>query len=133
LPVALLGQCMALARLLQPTILVIEDADLTARMREQMDDAREEVLLNKLLNEMDGLREDADILFVLTTNRPEQLETALASRPVGSIRRSRFLCLTKSAASGWSGFTARSSLCRSRSCARRCGGPRASAPPSSRS
>ena len=28
-------------------------------------------MLNKLLNEMDGLKEDADILFVLTTNRPE--------------------------------------------------------------
>ena len=36
---------------------------------------------NKLLNEMDGLKEDADILFVLTTNRPEQLEGALANRP----------------------------------------------------
>jgi ATP-dependent 26S proteasome regulatory subunit len=34
-----------------------------------------------LLNEMDGLKEDADILFVLTTNRPEQLEGALANRP----------------------------------------------------
>jgi ATP-dependent 26S proteasome regulatory subunit len=30
---------------------------------------------------MDGLKEDADILFVLTTNRPEQLEGALADRP----------------------------------------------------
>jgi ATP-dependent 26S proteasome regulatory subunit len=38
-------------------------------------------LLNKLLNEMDGLKEDAEILFVLTTNRPEQLESALAGRP----------------------------------------------------
>jgi ATP-dependent 26S proteasome regulatory subunit len=37
--------------------------------------------LNRLLNEMDGLKQDADILFVLTTNRPEQLESALASRP----------------------------------------------------
>jgi len=38
-------------------------------------------LLNALLNEMDGLKQDADILFVLTTNRPEQLESALAGRP----------------------------------------------------
>ena len=38
-------------------------------------------MLNALLNEMDGLKEDAEILFVLTTNRPEQLESALASRP----------------------------------------------------
>jgi ATP-dependent 26S proteasome regulatory subunit len=30
---------------------------------------------------MDGLRESADILFILTTNRPEMLEAALASRP----------------------------------------------------
>jgi ATP-dependent 26S proteasome regulatory subunit len=38
-------------------------------------------MLNGLLNEMDGLKQDADILFILTTNRPEQLESALASRP----------------------------------------------------
>jgi ATP-dependent 26S proteasome regulatory subunit len=30
---------------------------------------------------MDGLKEEADILFVLTTNRPQALEMALASRP----------------------------------------------------
>jgi ATP-dependent 26S proteasome regulatory subunit len=30
---------------------------------------------------MDGLKEDADILFLLTTNRPESLERALSSRP----------------------------------------------------
>jgi ATP-dependent 26S proteasome regulatory subunit len=41
----------------------------------------EESLLNRLLNEMDGLKENADILFVLTTNRPEELEGALAGRP----------------------------------------------------
>jgi hypothetical protein len=32
-------------------------------------------------NEMDGLREDAVVLFILTTNRPDQLEPALVSRP----------------------------------------------------
>jgi ATP-dependent 26S proteasome regulatory subunit len=41
----------------------------------------DESMLNELLNEMDGLKQDADILFVLTTNRPEQLEGALAGRP----------------------------------------------------
>jgi ATP-dependent 26S proteasome regulatory subunit len=30
---------------------------------------------------MDGLREDADVLFILTTNRPDQIEPALVSRP----------------------------------------------------
>ena len=72
---------MSLARLLQPAMVVIEDADLIARDREQMGSACDEVMLNELLNEMDGLKQDADILFVLTTNRPEQLESALASRP----------------------------------------------------
>ena len=46
-----------------------------------MDGACNEVLLNRLLNEMDGLQENADILFVLTTNRPQDLEAALAQRP----------------------------------------------------
>jgi ATP-dependent Clp protease adapter protein ClpS/histone H3/H4 len=75
------AQYMSLARLLQPAMVVIEDADLVARDRDQMNSACDEVMLNELLNEMDGLKQDADILFVLTTNRPEQLESALASRP----------------------------------------------------
>jgi ATP-dependent Clp protease adapter protein ClpS len=78
--IGLLGQYMSLARLLQPAMVVIEDVDLIARDRERMGSC-EESMLNKLLNEMDGLKEDADILFVLTTNRPEQLEGALANRP----------------------------------------------------
>ena len=36
--------------------------------------------LNLLLNEMDGLAPEARVLFVLTTNRPEVLEPALAAR-----------------------------------------------------
>jgi ATP-dependent 26S proteasome regulatory subunit len=79
--VGLLGEYMTLARLLQPSMVVIEDADLIARERTSMGSACEELLLNKLLNEMDGLKEAADILFVLTTNRPETLEAALSSRP----------------------------------------------------
>ena len=79
--VGLLATYMQLARFLQPAIVVIEDVDLIARDRERMGGPCEESLLNKLLNEMDGLREDAAILFVLTTNRPEHLEAALASRP----------------------------------------------------
>lgn len=79
--VALLSQYLTLARLLQPSIVVIEDVDLIARERSKIGDVRSEVLLNKLLNEMDGLKEDCAILFILTTNRPEQLEQALASRP----------------------------------------------------
>jgi AAA+ superfamily predicted ATPase len=79
--VGLLAEYMTLARLLQPSLVVIEDVDLIARDRANMGSPCEEVLLNKLLNEMDGLKADADVLFVLTTNRPEALEAALASRP----------------------------------------------------
>ena len=77
----LLPEYMALARLLQPAVVVIEDADLIARERTERDSACDEVMLNRLLNEMDGLRERADVFFILTTNRPETLEPALASRP----------------------------------------------------
>lgn len=77
----ILPEYMALARLLQPTLVVIEDADLVARDRGERADACDEVLLNRLLNELDGLRERADLFFILTTNRPETLEPALASRP----------------------------------------------------
>lgn len=79
--VALLGEYFTLARFLQPSIMVIEDVDLIARERTHMHGPYEEALLNKLLNEMDGLREDAEVLFILTTNRPDQIEPALVSRP----------------------------------------------------
>ena len=79
--VALLSEYMLLARLLQPSIVMIEDVDLIARDRSNMDSPCEEVMLNKLLNEMDGMKTDAEVLFILTTNRPQQLEAALASRP----------------------------------------------------
>jgi cell division protease FtsH len=76
-----LQQYMLLARTLQPSIVVLEDVDLVGRSREGMNSPKTEVLLNRLLNEMDGLHDDADVLFILTTNRPEEIEEALASRP----------------------------------------------------
>jgi hypothetical protein len=79
--VGLIDEYFRLARFLQPAMMIVEDVDLIARNREHMRVPGEEVLLNKLLNEMDGLREDADVLFILTTNRPDQLEPALAARP----------------------------------------------------
>jgi len=79
--VGLLEEYMQLARFLQPAMVVLEDVDLIARARTSMRNPCEESLLNRLLNEMDGLREDAMVLFILTTNRPDQLEEALTSRP----------------------------------------------------
>ncbi len=67
-----------LATALQPAMVVLEDVDLVALDRSY--DETNAVLL-ELLNAMDGLDEDHDLIFILTTNRPELLEPALASRP----------------------------------------------------
>ncbi len=75
-----LGEAIQTARLLQPAMVVIEDVDLIAADRDGPWQHRPS-LLNHLLNEMDGLEPDARVLFVLTTNRPEVLEPALAGRP----------------------------------------------------
>lgn len=69
-----------LARALQPSTVILEDVDLFAQDRESSDQCAGPLLF-ELLNQMDGLAEDADILFILTTNRPESLEPALAARP----------------------------------------------------
>ena len=69
-----------LARMLAPATVVLEDVDLIGTQRNQQTvDAN--ALLFELLNQMDGLSDDVDVLFVLTTNRPDILEPALASRP----------------------------------------------------
>lgn len=69
-----------MARILAPSTVVVEDVDLIAQER-GMPGVQTQPLLFELLNEMDGLREDVDVLFVLTTNRPDILEPALAARP----------------------------------------------------
>jgi hypothetical protein len=68
----------ALARELEPAMVVLEDVDLVARERMYSDSGP---VLFVLLNEMDGLAPDADVVFLLTTNRPDVLEPALAARP----------------------------------------------------
>jgi ATP-dependent 26S proteasome regulatory subunit len=77
----LLEQACAMARTLQPATVVLEDVDLIAEERSRQNAGGCAPLLFELLNQMDGLADDADILFVLTTNRPDLLEPALAARP----------------------------------------------------
>jgi ATP-dependent 26S proteasome regulatory subunit len=60
-------------------MIVVEDVDLIAERRDHYQG--ETPLMFTLLNEMDGLAEDADVVFLLTTNRADLLEPALASRP----------------------------------------------------
>jgi ATP-dependent 26S proteasome regulatory subunit len=74
----LVRESCVLARLLQPALVVIEDVDLIATDRAQNFDT---MLLHDLMDEMDGLGPKADVIFLLTTNRPRMLETALAARP----------------------------------------------------
>ncbi len=76
-----LPRYMALAKSLQPSIVVLEDVDLIGRARDMHSVNATEAMLNNLLNEMDGLATTADVLFILTTNRPEIIEPALAMRP----------------------------------------------------
>jgi hypothetical protein len=75
-----LEQACRLARLLEPATVILEDVDLIGSEREKQT-AGTNALLFELLNQMDGLADDADVLFLLTTNRHENLEQALAARP----------------------------------------------------
>lgn len=69
-----------IARLLTPATIILEDVDLIGTERDSQA-VGPNALLFELLNQMDGLADDADLLFILTTNRPEILEPALATRP----------------------------------------------------
>jgi len=72
-------QAAALARRLQPSMVVLEDVDLVGMDRDFSDGSNP--LLFSLLEAMDGVGADADVTFVLTTNRADILEVALADRP----------------------------------------------------
>jgi hypothetical protein len=74
-----IGEACSVARVLAPSVVVIEDVDLIAEERGPR--MGQHPLLFQLLNEMDGLGEDLDVTFLLTTNRPDLLEAALAARP----------------------------------------------------
>ena len=74
-----IGGIAELARDLQPAVIVLEDVDLVAEHR-GFGPGSSPVLFD-LLDAMDGAAADADVLFVLTTNRADLLEPALAARP----------------------------------------------------
>jgi ATP-dependent 26S proteasome regulatory subunit len=76
--VQLVRESCRMARLLAPSVLVLEDVDLIATDREQ---SRDTTLLHDLMDELDGLGPRAAVVVLLTTNRPEVLERALAARP----------------------------------------------------
>jgi hypothetical protein len=73
------GSVTELARDLAPSVVVLEDVDLVAEERSM--GPRSSPVLFDLLDAMDGAAADADLLFLLTTNRADLLEPALAARP----------------------------------------------------
>lgn len=75
----LVGLAAETARALQPAVVVLEDCDLIAEDRSFHDGPQP--LLFDVLDAMDGLGSDADVVFLLTTNRADLLERALAQRP----------------------------------------------------
>ena len=73
------GAVTEMARALAPAVMVLEDVDLVAEDRSM--GPRSNPVLFDLLDAMDGAAGDADLLFLLTTNRADLLELALAARP----------------------------------------------------
>ncbi len=79
---AYVAQAAQIARAHQPAIVVLEDVDLIAEDRDHGPyGGGSSPLLFTLLDAMDGLDQDADVVFLLTTNRAEALERALSQRP----------------------------------------------------
>jgi ATP-dependent 26S proteasome regulatory subunit len=67
------------AHALQPSVVVLEDVDLIAEQRDMA--FGPQPLLFTLLDAIDGLTSEADVAFVLTTNRVDLIEAALTQRP----------------------------------------------------
>ena len=76
----MIGLACTMARLLQPSVVILEDVDLIAPDR-SFGPVGGHPLLFEVLNQIDGLGDDVDVTFVLTTNRVDILERALSERP----------------------------------------------------
>jgi len=74
----LIRESCQVARMLAPSLVLLEDVDLIGEDRASN---RCPVVLQDLMDEMDGLGTKAEVIFLLTTNRPEVLEPALSGRP----------------------------------------------------
>ena len=71
-----ISEACAIARTLQPSVVVVEDVELAAGPHAPLDP-----LLLQLLSQMEGIGDDSDVTFLLTTKRADLLEEALAARP----------------------------------------------------
>jgi len=73
-----INSVFSFARLLQPTVLFLEDVDLLFASREIN---LYSTALGDMLDQMDGLRSHENISVVLTTNAIDRLEAAIKDRP----------------------------------------------------
>jgi hypothetical protein len=73
-----LRQVFEMARNLAPSLVLLEDVDLIAGDRFNNAFA---IFLGALLTEMDGVQDNEDVMVLMTTNEPEELEKALIRRP----------------------------------------------------
>ncbi len=76
---AFVAEAARRARAMTPAMLVFEDVDLVATERGMF--GGPQPLLFEILDALDGVGADADIVFLMTTNRADILEPALAQRP----------------------------------------------------
>ncbi|NNJ27507.1 AAA family ATPase [Alienimonas chondri] len=67
-----------IARLLSPSLVILEDVDLAFAERELNPDA---AALGDLMDEMDGFRPEDAVSFILTTNAIDRVERAVKDRP----------------------------------------------------
>jgi hypothetical protein len=67
-----------LARALSPSLVLLEDVDLLATNRYQNSLA---LFLGALMTEMDGVEQNEDVVVVMTSNDPSEMEAALIRRP----------------------------------------------------
>ena len=71
-------QIFSLARMFQPSLVILEDVDLVFASRQVN---LYSSVLGELLDQMDGLRPYEDISFILTTNAIDRMEAAIKDRP----------------------------------------------------
>lgn len=67
-----------IGRMLQPSVLVLEDVDLVYSQREGN---AYSTALGELMDVLDGFQSDDQIIFILTTNSIERVEAAIKERP----------------------------------------------------
>jgi len=73
-----IGAVFSLARLFQPAIIFIEDADLMFSSRDMNNYS---TVLGELMDQMDGMKSEDNISIVMTTNAIDRIEDALKNRP----------------------------------------------------